>query len=200
MRIIAGKFRRRKLHSNPGLTTRPLPDRVKEMLFERLESHVAGKRIADVFAGTGTIGLEALSRGALGVVFIEHDRRAHQLLAENVKMLGVEDQVLCWRTDALRTSFRPKGVADLLPYDTVFFDPPFAMIADLKPAGPLFRSLERLARAGVTSDDAILVLRTPRDASFDSPGCWTLDDRYDISSMSIFIYSKNPSNDDRTPA
>ena len=191
MRIIAGKFRRRKLQTNPGLITRPLPDRAKEMLFARLESHVAGKRIADVFAGTGTMGLEALSRGAASVVFIEYDRRAHQLLLQNVETLGVGEQVLCCGTDALWTSFKPKGVAHLLPYDTVFFDPPFRMIADLKPAKPMFKSLERLAREGVTSEHALLILRTPRDACFDCPDCWTLRDRYDLSIMSIYIYAKN---------
>ena len=78
MRIVAGKFRRRKLFANPGLKTRPITDRVKESLFERLSGELEGKRIADVFAGTGTLGLEALSRGAKSVVFIESDRRLPQ--------------------------------------------------------------------------------------------------------------------------
>ncbi|MGD9854019.1 MAG: RsmD family RNA methyltransferase, partial [Planctomycetaceae bacterium] len=68
MRIIAGKYRRRKLLTKPGLTTRPITDRAKEPLFERLESHLEGARVADVFAGTGTLGLESLSRGARSVV------------------------------------------------------------------------------------------------------------------------------------
>ena len=91
MRIVAGRLKRRKLRTNPGLVTRPITDRAKEMLFDRLGTF-DGERVADVFAGTGTIGLEALSRGASRVVFVEQDRLAHELLRENVAALGVEDR------------------------------------------------------------------------------------------------------------
>ena len=99
MRIIAGEFRRRKLLASPGLTTRPITDRVKETLFERIGEDLVDRKVADIFAGTGSLGLEALSRGAKSVVFIESDRRGHELLRQNVATLGVEDRTLCWRTD-----------------------------------------------------------------------------------------------------
>jgi 16S rRNA (guanine966-N2)-methyltransferase len=192
VRIVAGKFRRRKLLSTPGQVTRPLPDRVKESLFERLASDVAGKRIADVFAGTGTIGLEALSRGASSVVFIEHDKRAFDLLKQNVATLGVEDNALCWRVDVLRTSFRPKGVEHLLPYDTIFFDPPYRMVADIRPGTPLYRSLERLARDGVTAPGALLVLRTPEQSRFTCPPCWEAVQTLEFTTMDVHLFESRP--------
>ena len=104
MRIIAGKYRRRKLHSNPGQTTRPITDFVKEVLFEWLGDTVKDKRVADIYSGTGSLGLEALSRGAASVVFIEQDRKAHELLKRNVESIGAEDTTLCWKTNALLSS------------------------------------------------------------------------------------------------
>jgi 16S rRNA (guanine966-N2)-methyltransferase len=190
LRIVAGKFRRRKLLTNPGLQTRPLTDRVKETLFEHLESELIGKRVADVFAGTGTIGLEALSRGAASVVFLESDRRALELLRRNVEMLNVEDVTLCWKADVLRTSFRTKGVPHLVPFDVVFFDPPYRMVADLKPESTFYKSVERLAREGVTSPSAWLVLRTPDDATYTLPECWRHHHTFEFSTMHVHLHRK----------
>jgi 16S rRNA (guanine966-N2)-methyltransferase len=190
VRIIAGKFRRRKLRTRPGLVTRPITDRVKETLFELLGDALDGARVADVFAGTGTLGLESLSRGAASVVFIEGDRRAQELLRENVALLGAADETLCWQTDVLRTSFRPKGVPQLLPYDLVFFDPPYRMIDALRAGSPLYRSLERLARPDVTSLEALLLLRTPADAGFEMPTVWQADRRLDIAGMEVHWYRR----------
>jgi 16S rRNA (guanine966-N2)-methyltransferase len=196
MRIVAGKYRRRTLLANPGSVTRPITDRVKETLFERLLQRIEGRRVADVFSGTGTLGLEALSRGALGVVFIESDRQAFQLLKQNVAKLGVEDMVLCWQTDVLKTSFHPKNVDHLLPYETVFFDPPYRMLEDLQPGSRLYKSLERLARDGITSPDALLVLRSPRKATFSLPACWKKLGQLDISSMEIHLFERTPTHVD----
>jgi 16S rRNA (guanine966-N2)-methyltransferase len=194
VRIIAGKYRRRKLATNPGLTTRPITDRVKEILFERLRNELDGldgRRVADVFAGTGTLGLEALSRGVASVVFIENDRQAFDLLKQNVAMLGVEDDVVCWRTDVLRTSFRPKEAEGFLPYELVFCDPPYRMIGGLRPGTPLYKSLERLARAGITADNALVVLRTPERARFEMPPAWRLEQKLEISTMELHWFRKS---------
>ena len=199
MRIIAGRFRRRKLLANPGKTTRPITDVAKEILFERLGGDVEGKRVADIFAGTGSIGLEALSRGALSAIFIEKDRRAVELLRKNVESLGVEELTLCWETDALRCSYRPRGVDHLLPIETVFYDPPYRMIDELRPGSPIYRSLERLLREGVTADEALLVLRTPRNVEFDVPPGWRFDRTLDIRSMAVHLFDKDVPPDERDP-
>lgn len=192
MRIIAGRFRRRRLFTSPGDITRPITDRVKETLFERIDQSLQHARIADIFSGTGTIGLEALSRGARSVVFIEQDGPAHDLLRQNVAMLGAEDVTLCWRTDAVRSSFHPQRADALLPYDVVFFDPPFRMIERLKSGAPLHRALERLARPAVSAERARLVLRTPERAEFDMPPCWQRDWTLTMSSMDVHVYTKAP--------
>ncbi|MBW3542530.1 MAG: 16S rRNA (guanine(966)-N(2))-methyltransferase RsmD [Planctomycetes bacterium] len=188
MRIIAGRFRRRKVEARPGLVTRPITDRVKESLFEHLGEVVTGARVADVFAGTGTLGLEALSRGAAGVVFIEHDRRACELLAKNIHSLKLDEEVLCWRVDVLRTSFKPRGVPQLVPFDLIFFDPPYRMLEDLHAGAPLYRSLERLARDEVSSAEAQLLLRSPNRAEFDMPPGWSRTRVLDFGTMEIHWY------------
>ncbi len=173
-----------------------MTDRVKETLFERLHDDVDGKRIADVFAGTGTIGLEAISRGAAGAVFFEYDRRAFHLLEQNVATLGVEESVLCWRADVLRTSYRPKGVPHLLPFDTVFFDPPYRMISEIEPGSALYKSLERLARDTVTAPEALLVVRTPHGATLNAPPCWQYDREFEFSTMAVHLLQKRLGKND----
>lgn len=194
MRIISGKYRRRKLHVNPGQTTRPITDFVKEVLFELLGDTVKNKRVADIYAGTGSLGLEALSRGASSVVFIEQDRKAHELLTRNVESIGAEQETLCWKTNALLSSFRPKNVPDFVPFDLIFLDPPYKMIAGLKPGSKLYESLVRLARDTVSSENCSLILRTPRDAEFECPPNWEIDDLLQKSSMDIHFIKKQYSS------
>jgi 16S rRNA (guanine966-N2)-methyltransferase len=190
VRIIAGEFRRRRLLTNPGLTTRPITDRAKEILFERIQDLIDDKRIADIFAGTGSLGLEALSRGAHSVVFLENDKRAFELLEQNVATLNVGDRTLCWRTDALNSSFHPKGVEDFLPFDIIFFDPPYQMAERMRPDNPMSKALIRLARNTVTAKTALLFFRVARETALELPSCWELDDTRAISSMEIHVFRK----------
>jgi len=196
MRIISGRFGRRKLLTNPGIVTRPITDRVKESLFQFLEDDLDEARIADVFAGTGTIGLEALSRGASSVVFIELDRKATELLRQNVQKLGVEEEVLCWSTDVLKTSFRPKNCDHRLPYDLVFFDPPYSLVPKIRPGSKLYKSLERLGRDGITRTGTLLLLRTPKDAEFECPPVWQLETSQDYSTMVVHWFRRGELPDD----
>lgn len=191
MRIIAGKFRHRKLLTNPGQTTRPIIDRAKVRLFDLIRHELPGARVLDVFAGTGTLGIESLSRGAKSAVFCEADHRAHELLRKNAEILKVTDDVLCWRVDVLRCSFRPKGTGDWTPYRVVFFDPPYKMADDLKPGTPIFRCLERLARPDTTTDNALLVIRTPLQCEPTFPPAWSTEMVFEVASMRIFLLRKN---------
>ena len=190
VRIIAGEFRHRRLLANPGLTTRPITDRVKEILFERTQDLLVDRRVADVFAGTGSLGLEALSRGARSEVFLENDRKAFELLKENVAALGVEDRTLCWRTDAIKSSFRPKGVDAFLPFEVVFFDPPYRLAERLGPETPMCKALVRLARDEVTAEEAVLLFRVPKEATIELPPCWRRETSIPISSMEIHVFRK----------
>jgi len=191
MQIVSGKYRHRKIESNPGDTTRPITARVKVSLFDRLQPELQGARVADVFSGTGTIGLEALSRGAQSVVFVESDCPAVELLRRNVKALQAGDETLCWQTDASKCSFRPKGAERFLPYDVVFFDPPYVFTSRLKAGTMLYRSLARLARADVTSPGALLVFRCASGTEFDVPAVWQLEQRLNYSSMDVHLFRKS---------
>jgi 16S rRNA (guanine966-N2)-methyltransferase len=157
MRIIAGKFRSRKLLSPPiGASTRPIPDRVKESLFSLLRGHFEGATVLDAFAGTGAIGLEAVSRGAARVVMVERDKRAAEVIRRNIEMLGCTGEAEVVVGDML-------GGAALArvprPIDLVFFDPPYALVAD--PLGWERVKQQFGAAVRLLADDGFAVLRTP---------------------------------------
>jgi 16S rRNA (guanine966-N2)-methyltransferase len=122
MRIIAGAFRGRKLEAPKGIATRPTADRVRETLFSMLASRIGsfeGLRVADLFAGSGALGLEALSRGAAFACFVEHDHRALDAIRANIASLGVEQ-----RSQLLARSALALPPAE--PFDLIFADPPYA--------------------------------------------------------------------------
>ncbi len=126
-------------------------------------------------------------------MFLEKDLKAVELLKRNVASLGEEAQAacLCWDADIFRCSFRPKGnSAKFVPFDWVFFDPPYAMIEKLVPDSELFRVLKQLAREDVSAPDARLVLRTPEAATFVMPEVWEQEDHWPFSHMEIFVYRK----------
>lgn len=122
MRIIAGEHRGRRLSTPTWEGVRPTSDRLRETLFNVLAPRVAGARVLDVYAGTGAVALEALSRGATSAVCIEHDRRAAALIAENRARLGADQRCMILRADARRTLDAPIGGG---PFEIVFLDPPY---------------------------------------------------------------------------
>lgn len=122
-RVIAGRFRGRTLRTPPGLATRPTGDRMKETLYNVLGARVAGTRVLDAYAGSGGLGLEALSRGATHVVFVETAPAALAALAANIAALGVAADVEVVREDALRYLGRVGAAA----FDLVLADPPYAL-------------------------------------------------------------------------
>lgn len=157
MRIIAGEYRRRKLLSPPETAqTRPIPDRVKEALFNLLRGNVEGAVVVDVFAGTGPIGLEAISRGAASCAFVEKDRRVAGILRQNIETLGCGDRCDVIVTDALGSSLEHR-----LPerIDLLFFDPPYPLMTDERSAQRVLGQFQRLV--GRLSDDGFAMLRTP---------------------------------------
>jgi len=121
MRIIAGEFRGRVLRPPPGRRVRPTADRVREAWFSIVGPVVAGARVLDLFAGSGALGLEALSRGAAHVTFVELSPASLNALRKNVAELGVEDRAAIRRADAVR--FVTRLGAD--PFDLAFADPPY---------------------------------------------------------------------------
>jgi 16S rRNA (guanine966-N2)-methyltransferase len=122
MRIIAGEFKGRRLKAPKWDGLRPTSDKLRETLFNVLAPRIAGARVLDVFAGTGAVGLEALSRGAVRAVFIESDRRAAALIHENVTLCGVSDRCAIIRGAAERVL---QYAIDGDPFDVVVLDPPY---------------------------------------------------------------------------
>lgn len=191
MKIIAGRLRRRLLLTNPGMTTRPMMQRAKVMLFDYIRMYLPGARVADLFCGAGTLGFESLSRGARSVVFGERDHRAHEYLVKNAEALGVTDEVLCWRIDIAKSSLKPKGAKEWYPYDIVFFDPPYVSAKEIQPGGALHRCIVRLARPDITSPECRLIVRTPREEEYPLPSPWHTVQELVIASMRILIAQKS---------
>ena len=122
VRIIGGRHRGRRLHFSPGRGLRPTPDRVRETLFNWLQGHILGARCLDLFAGSGALGLEALSRGAAFLYAVEQNRTAAQRLRDNIILLHEGSTAEVVQGDALRVLRTPPET----PFDIVFLDPPFA--------------------------------------------------------------------------
>src|SRR5580692_5974821 len=118
MRVIAGEFRSRRLKSLPGLNTRPTPDRLRETLFNVLASSVSDGVFMDIYAGTGAVGIEALSRGARRAIFIENNRAAVEVIRDNLAALGLEGRAEVFTAKAATVLERARA-------DIAFLDPPY---------------------------------------------------------------------------
>jgi 16S rRNA (guanine966-N2)-methyltransferase len=130
MRVIAGEWRGRPLQAPPGAATRPTSDRVREALFSILAARVPGARVLDLFAGSGALGIEALSRGAESATFVDAAAPAVAAVRANLGALGGEGEVR--RADALRFLAAARGGG--AQYDLVFLDPPYRQAERLAPA------------------------------------------------------------------
>ena len=166
MRIVAGRYGGRRLQAPPGRATRPTSDRVREAVFSIL-GPLDGARVLDLYAGSGALGLEALSRGAAEVVFVERDARALAVLRANLDALGAEADVR--RADALAAlrDARERGET----YDLVLCDPPYRLAPDLG------RSLGE-ALVPLLADGARVVTESDRRAPLELPLTLTDERRY----------------------
>lgn len=153
MRIIAGTYRSRILKTLKGLALRPTSDRLRETLFNVLGPGVSGSRFLDLFAGTGAIGIEALSRGAAEAVFVENHAPAATLIRRNLDSLGVRSGAAVLAVDALRglqmLASRQKKEGE--GFDYVFLDPPYAAAEDY------VRVLEFLGSENLLAPGAIVI-------------------------------------------
>jgi 16S rRNA (guanine966-N2)-methyltransferase len=154
VRVVAGEFKGRPLHAPRGARTRPTADRVREALFSIL-GDVSGAGVLDLFAGSGALGIEALSRGAASVTFVERDRRAVEAIRRNLEAVGAVADIE--RRDVLGFLAAAEG-----RYDLVLIDPPYDFAARL--AGPLAERLPAVLAKGarvVTESDKREPLELP---------------------------------------
>ena len=188
MRIVSGRFRGRRLAAlgkgDPAAQLRPTTDRVRESLFSMLThlDAIDGARVLDVFAGTGALGLEALSRGASHVTFVESGRKALALIRENVALLDIAAEVEIIARDALKPG--PGTAADL-----VFLDPPYGR-------GLGDKALAALVRAGRLAPGALIVWE--ESAPMAAPPGFAPEDtrRYGDTHVTLLRWPSERDNDD----
>jgi 16S rRNA (guanine966-N2)-methyltransferase len=177
MRIVAGTRGGRRLKAPGGLRVRPTPDKVREALFAILGADVVGCRFLDLFAGTGAVGLEALSRGSASADFVEQSRTVTRVLRENVAALGFDDQVRIWhgRLPAMLGPLVGAGLA----FDLLFADPPYEK-------GQLDRLLATPALVTLSAPDALLVVEHRHGEPIE-PGLWEIHQtrRYGDTALSF---------------
>ena len=190
MRIIAGKKRGMKLFSHKGLDTRPITDRVKESLFSVLYKYdlPEGKAVADLFCGTGSLGLEALSRGARYVVFVEKSGEVVKTLNRNIAKAGFVAESKVIRANAFNVG--APAANEVNQYDLVFVDPPYRMTEqageDSDLAGLLNLLCEQLA------DGAVVVVRTNKKTNLlEEYGKLSIIDRRQWGTMAVVLLQKN---------
>ena len=183
-RIVAGRARNRPLRTLPGLGLRPTSERVRSALFAVLGRRVVGARVLDLYAGTGALGLEALSRGARWADFVEADPRACRLIRENLAGLGMEGQgrVLCRRVERALPALEG-------PYDLVLADPPY----DLWPLDPL---LTALGRPGLLAPSAwVVVEHSARRDPPERAGPLVRRDRRTYGDTALSFYTREQESD-----
>jgi 16S rRNA (guanine966-N2)-methyltransferase len=139
MRVIGGEFRSRRIKSLPGMEMRPTPDRLRETLFDILAAEVPGATFLDAYAGTGAVGIEALSRGATSAIFLEKNKSAVGLIRENLESLGLRGRGVVIAGPALRELGKHRA-------DIVFLDPPYPLEKEYAPALEL---IGKLGHAGL---------------------------------------------------
>lgn len=171
MRVIAGAARGRPLQAPRGRDVRPTSDRVREALFSIVASDVPDARVLDLFAGSGALAIEALSRGAAHAVLVERDAAAVAVASANLHRTDLADRATLHRADAAVFCRRPDGG----PFSLLLLDPPYA-----EPLADVYRLLDGLHGAGAVARDATVAIeRTRRDPDLDAepPGFLALDRR-----------------------
>ena len=157
MRVIAGKARRLKLVTIEGNDTRPTTDRVKETLFNILQPDLPECRFLDLFAGSGAIGIEALSRGAREAVFVENGRRVLNCIKDNLQTTRLFSQARVMECDVLSALTRLEREKE--PFDIIFMDPPYNHEFEN-------RVLEYLSHSPMVTEDTLIIIEASKETDF----------------------------------
>ncbi len=184
MRIIAGKFRGRRLVSFKADHIRPTTDRVKESVFNKLQGEWDGAKVLDLYAGTGNIGFEAISRGAASVTAVELSSKSIDIIRRNVEELKIGREHRIVKDDVVKWIARYKGEA----FDIVMADPPFT-------ESLAHATLEALAKSEAVGPNTTVVVEASShervDESYENLACW---DRRDYGDKLISFWTR-PSNE-----
>ena len=176
MRVITGTARGRRLKELEGYETRPTTDRVKEGLFSAIQFDIEGRRVLDLFAGTGQLGIECLSRGAASVTFVDESREAVKLIRENLERCGMRGDVL--QTESIGFIGRDGK------YDLIFLDPPYD-------TGLLQSALEKIVRFDILSDGGIIVCESAADRLLPQlPAPYEMGREYRYGKIKLTLYHR----------
>ena len=184
MRVITGTARGRKLKDLPGLETRPTTDKVKESIFNIVQFDVEGRRVLDLFAGTGQLGIEALSRGAEKCVFVDESREAARVVRENLEHTGFANQSRVVQGDAVSflASCREK-------FELAFLDPPYA--TDL-----LDKALLKMSEIDIVSENGIIVCESALDKLLPQlPPPYRMGREYRYGKIKLTLYHRDLGED-----
>lgn len=188
MRVITGLARGRKLKEPTGLETRPTTDRVKESIFNIIQFRIPERRVLDLFAGTGQMGIEALSRGAAEAVFVDRRAEAARLIRENLAICGFEKPARVVQGDALQFLEREKR-----PFDLIFLDPPYHEKL-------LEKAMERIARFDILSRHGIIVCESSVNNPLPLELPYGAGREYRYGSIKITIYQREGQAGGEKPA
>jgi len=180
VRVTGGALKGRKLHPLRGMTIRPTSDYLKESIFNILAGTVEDAAVLDLFAGTGSLGIEALSRGAAKAVFVDNATQAIRTVIQNVQTCSLQEQSTILKRNVLRgLSFL--GSIDYL-FDLVFIDPPYEK-------GCVMKTLQLLGHTGSTSDVAsVVVEHSKREILPEKVDCFTLSDQRHYGKTLVSFY------------
>ena len=180
MRVIAGSARRLILKTAEGMETRPTTDRIKETLFNMLQNRLYGCTFLDLFAGSGGIGIEALSRGAREAVFVENNPKAMACIKENLKFTRLASRAMTVTTDVMDALYRLEG--DKI-FDFIFMDPPYDRGLERK-------VLEYLSDSRLVYEDTVIIVEASRDTDFsyvDDLGLTVIREKVYKTNKHVFI-------------
>lgn len=157
MRVIAGSARRTQLKTLDGMDTRPTTDRIKETLFNMIGSYMYDCIFLDLFAGSGGIGIEALSRGAMEAVFVEKNPKAMSCIKDNLMRTKLTPKAMTMLSDAMTALYKLEGEKQ---FDYIFMDPPYNQEMERK-------ILEYLAGSSLLADGGIIIIEASKETLFD---------------------------------
>ena len=180
MRVITGTARGRKLKELPGLETRPTTDKVKESVFNIVQFDIEGRRVLDLFAGTGQMGIEALSRGAACCTFVDVRKEAAAVVRENLAHTRLADNAKVIQGDylAFLTGCREK-------FDLVFLDPPYG-------TGMLEQALAAIAKIDIITEHGIIVCESPAEATLpELEPPYDMGRQYRYGKIMLTLYHRN---------
>ena len=186
MRVISGIAKGRKIRAQKGMELRPTSDKVKGSLFNIIRDRVVGGRFLDLFSGTGNIGIEALSRGAAQVTFVEKEHRLLKIIRENLSLLGLESGFEIISSCA--AEYIKRGAREGRKYDIIFIDPPYKSDILEKEIFPLLEEEEILATRGLVIVEHYFKKKLPVSTGRLIHGD---DYRYGDTMLSIYISRDN---------